>query len=212
MNYKATGAALLDNTVIHGAVAAYHEWPPSPISWRTNPYAVNLRSLMDVIEAIVLFDIIKLDCACGSLADPSSYDSRLDFQREWHPFMELRDLNTGDLIFELEQFSSEADVIGGGIIATAAERLQKHLADGLIKGQADLFRSGRTALAVPEFYTGPNQFAALLRRSFDPEAVFSAYIPHSFRSGILAQDGRLARTTFAQLALDCGSCEMPGKS
>lgn len=242
MNSKASGSVLMDNTTIHGAIAAYNEWPPLPTSWRSNPYAVNLRSLMDIIEAVVLFDTINLDGACKSLAEPAADEDKYDSEREWQPFQDLRDPGSGEFIFKLDQFSSQVRVIGAGILATAAERLQKHITDGRIQRQADLFQTNQLELAVPRFYTRPTQFTALIRKSFAPQAISSieneletleamisnqppdvanfamfafrgfyydelahllsmSYIPHSFRSGILAQDDQVERATFAQLAL-----------
>ena len=242
MNSTISGTVLMDNTTIHGASAAYNEWPPLPASWRSNPYAVNLRSLMDVIEAVVLFDTITLDGACNSLADPAADEGDYNREREWEPFQRLRDPSSEDFVFELDHFSSQVRVIGAGILASAAGRLQKHITDGLIRQQADLFQANQIELAVPRFYTKPAQFTALIRESFAPEAVSSienelatleamissqppdvanfamfafrgfyyaelahllsmSYIPHSFRSGILAQDDQIERTTFARLAL-----------
>ena len=143
MNSKASGSVLMDNTTIHGAIAAYNEWPPLPTSWRSNPYAVNLRSLMDIIEAVVLFDTINLDGACKSLAEPAADEDKYDSEREWQPFQDLRDPGSGEFIFKLDQFSSQVRVIGAGILATAAERLQKHITDGRIQRQADLFQTNQ---------------------------------------------------------------------
>lgn len=162
--------ALMDNTTIHGAVAAYHQWPPVPGYWRSGPYAVNLRSLMDVIEAVVLFDGLRLDAACNSLADPG-YLGWVDPRREWQPFKGLRDIRTGDRIFELERFSSAPDVIGGGILATAAERVQKSIVDGRMRAQAEKLKDSGMGSAIQGFYSGPVSFAALTRSSFAPEAI-----------------------------------------
>jgi hypothetical protein len=172
MNYE-NGAVLIDNTTIHGAIAAYSEWPPLSTSWTSNPYAVNLRSLMDIIEAVVLFEEIKLDGACRSLAEPGADEPEYDFERGWEPFQVLKDLGSGKPIFKLEYFSAQEHVIGAGILATAAERLQKHIADGLIQRQADLFNTNQIELAVPRFYTDPAQFMTLIRQSFAPEAISS---------------------------------------
>lgn len=236
------GSALMDNTTIHGAVAAYHQWPPSPAFWRSGLYAVNLRSLMDVIEAVVLFDRIMLDGACDSLEDPLA-GRRADPGREWQPFRGLRDVYTGNRIFGLEQFSSQDSVLGGGILATAAERLQRSVADGLMQRQVGVFQDSGIELSVPRFYAGVANFAALTRESFSAKAISSvskklreleavisrqtpdvanfamfafrgyyyeelahllsmSYIPHSFRSGVLAEDGRADRGMFLRLALE----------
>src|SRR6478672_7092751 len=125
MNLEVSSKVLMDNTTIHGAITAYSEWPPQSASWRSNPYAVNLRSLMDVIEAVVLFDKIILDGACGSLAKPTADEGKYDPAHGWQPFQSLSDPDNSHLIFELEYFSAEVDVIAGGILATAAERLQQ---------------------------------------------------------------------------------------
>jgi len=67
---EADTSVLLDNTTVHGAVAAINAWPPAPAAWTSHPYAANLRSLMDIIEAIILFERIALDSACQALAPP----------------------------------------------------------------------------------------------------------------------------------------------
>jgi hypothetical protein len=242
MNSENSGAVLIDNTTIHGAIAAYSEWPPSPNSWTSNPYAVNLRGLMDIIEAMVLFDEIKIDGACGSLAEPTADEGEYDPGRSWDPFQRLEDPGSGKFIFNMDYFSAREYVIGAGILATAAERLQNHIMDGLIQRQADLFKTNQIELAIPRFYTGPTQFMTLISQSFEPEAISSienelrtlevmlsnqphdvanfamfafrgfyyaelahllsiSYNPHSFRSGILAQDDQTGRATFARLAL-----------
>jgi len=163
----------MDNTTINGAIAAYNEWPPSPTSWTSNPYAVNLRSLMDIIEAVVLFEEIRLDGACGSLAEPGADEDEYGPERGWDPFQSLKDLGSRKPIFKLEYFSAQEHVIGAGILATAAARLQKHITDGLIQRQAHLFNTNQIELAVPRFYTGPVQFMTLIRQSFAPEAISS---------------------------------------
>jgi len=173
MNSNISSTVLMDNTTVHGAVAAFGEWPPSPTSWRSNPYAVNLRSLMDIIEAVVLFDKINLDGACDSLAEPTADEGEYDPDRAWQPFQDLRDPYSGRYIFNLERFSSQVRVVGAGILATAAERLQKNITDGLIQQQANIFQANQIELAVPRFYTRPAEFTALIRASFAPEAVSS---------------------------------------
>lgn len=236
-------AALIDNTTIHGAIAAYQSWPPAASSWTRNPYAVNLRSLMDIIEATVLFDTIYVDGACGSLEEPAADEPRYGSAHEWEPFESLADPRTEKRIFELDYFTSDVRIIGAGILATAAETLRKHIADGLIQRQAHLFSTNQAGLAVPRFYRGAAQFTELLRETVAPEALFPivreidalesmlegqpqevanfamfafrgfyyselahilslSYIPHSFRSGVLAQVDHVSRATFARLALD----------
>jgi len=172
VSIDAVSTALMDNTTIHGAVAAYHQWPPTPSSWRGSPYAINLRSLMDVIEAIVLFDRIMLDGACNSLADPMVAGG-VDPRKEWPPFKNLRDPCTGSLIFGLEHFSSRESVIGAGILATAAERLQRSVADDHMRYCAESFQNIGMRLAIPRFYDDSANFATLTRRSFSRNAISS---------------------------------------
>jgi hypothetical protein len=71
-------------------------------------------------------------------------------------------------------FSAERPVIGGGILATAAERLGASVRDGTIRQQAHFFKSDQIELAVPKFYTSPRQFMDLLNASFAAEDIGSA--------------------------------------
>jgi hypothetical protein len=52
---------LLDNTTIYGAKYAYELYPPKETDWFEGSNAVNLRSLMDVLESIVLYDSLIVD-------------------------------------------------------------------------------------------------------------------------------------------------------
>jgi hypothetical protein len=167
-------SVLLDNTTVHGAVAAINDWPPAPAAWTSHPYAANLRSLMDIIEAIILFETISLDSACRTLAPPASDEGVVPYTFDWEPFQTLRDRSTGEYIFALETFSIETRVIAGGILATAAEKLKSGIAAGVIEREAELFSSGKIGLAVPEFYTNPQQFAQMLRMSVSGESFKAA--------------------------------------
>jgi hypothetical protein len=171
---EADTSVLLDNTTVHGAVAAINAWPPAPAAWTSHPYAANLRSLMDIIEAIILFEGISLDSACQALAPPD--ESIVPYAFDWEPFKTLRDRSTGEYIFALEPFSGQTQVIAGGILATAAEKLKKSIGDGVIEREAELFSSGQIGLAVPKFYTDPQQFTAMLQRSVSDES-FEAVQP-----------------------------------
>jgi hypothetical protein len=167
-------AVLLDNTTIHGAVAAINDWPPAPAAWTSHPYAANLRSLMDTIESIVLFETISLDSACRTLAPPAWDERRVPYAFEWEPFQTLRDRSTGKYIFGLETFSNQTQVIAGAILATAAEKLKSSIAAGVIEREAEVFSSGKIGLAVPEFYTNPRQFTQMLRMSVSAESFKAA--------------------------------------
>ncbi|MEV6489768.1 hypothetical protein AB0M20_14240, partial [Actinoplanes sp. NPDC051633] len=59
------GAVLLDNTTVFGARRAL-DWEPSLP--RTLPPGVDLRSLMDVIEAIVLVNDLMVDASSRSFS------------------------------------------------------------------------------------------------------------------------------------------------
>jgi hypothetical protein len=174
---------LMDNTTVHGAVHAYTDWPPAPTAWMSHPYAVNLRSLMDMIEAIILFEQIRLDNACYSLVAPEGDQDHyyphlpesdpLAGELSWQPFQNLKDTTTGDHIFGVEDFTVTPEVIGSGIVATSAEKLQSQLKSGSIQQQAGLFKTYGIERAIPEFYSSPQQFSDLLRQSFARQAVAS---------------------------------------
>lgn len=167
-------SVLLDNTTVHGAIAALNEWPPSRTAWTIHPYAANLRSLMDIIEAIILFETVSLDSACRTLASPAYDESIVPYANNWKPFRTLRDRSTGEHIFALETFSIQAEVVTASILATAAEKLKKGIADGVIEREAELFSSGQIGLAVPEFYTNPREFIEMLRMSVSGESFEAA--------------------------------------
>lgn len=119
---------------------------------------------------MILFETISLDSACGALILPAEDEGIVPFGFEWEPFRKLRDRSTGKDIFALEEFSRETRVIVGGILVTAKEKLKNSITAGVIEREAELFSSGKIGLAIPEFYTNPQQFTEMLRMSVSDES------------------------------------------
>jgi hypothetical protein len=118
---------------------------------------------------------------------------------KWEPFRTLCDRSTGEYIFALETFSTETEVIAGGILATAAEKLKKSIAAGVIEREAELFSSGQIGLAVPEFYRNPRQFTKMLRMSVSDES-FKAAEPEVRELGRLLRGQSASVASFAMFA------------
>jgi hypothetical protein len=67
------GAVLMDNTTIYGAKYAYEAWPVSSEDWFTGPLAIQVRSLMDVLEAIILHGLIVVDSSSRAEPEESAW-------------------------------------------------------------------------------------------------------------------------------------------
>jgi hypothetical protein len=80
------GTVLMDNTTIYGAKYAYEAWPPTERDWFQEPNSCNLRALMDVLEAIVLYDHIIVDATSRGIFS----DGAQRWESVWHALEALK--------------------------------------------------------------------------------------------------------------------------
>ena len=145
------GTVLMDNTTVFGAKHALDAWPPTPADWTSGPLSVDLRSLMDLLEAFVLHDKIVVDN--GS----RSYD--LWPSLPWLPSSLGAETPTGDGVL------IERDLVGmtmpeapgnteipSALISAALDTVQTTLASGPVTWKSPRRRPSR----------GPNRGAPLL--------------------------------------------------
>jgi hypothetical protein len=134
---------VMDNTTIYGAMRALDTWPPKSDDWFDEENAVNIRSLMDVLESIVLHGRILVDSSCG---DPPQM-TQLDFKIAQIPFA-----STENMVSLL--------------VGVSLEKLQKYLNDGTLSKGLERFRNPQTGYILPTFYSSPADFGELLQQSF----------------------------------------------
>jgi hypothetical protein len=221
------GAAMLDNTTAFGALAALDAWPASAREWTDGRFAVHLRSLMDLLEALVLHETLVLDS--GSRA----YDV-------W-PRFELP--GASDALLEtdlLAEGNADAtrDLISS-LVSAALETLDAKLQDGTFVSHVRDIYSPDVIRTLPPFYDSAEDFAVRLRDSYreylDEEtqqrltlvagrlsglrrttqtfaffafraffyyqvaqSVGMAYVPHSWRSSLVASEVDHPTRSFAQ--------------
>ncbi len=161
---------MMDNTTIHGAQTAMDRWPTTANDWKADPYAVNLRSLMDVLEAIVLYEKIVLDTACRV----ARFDEQHSLDPLWEDAYHLIDLRTEARVTADYEYDSDDLVKGAGVLSTAAGKLRDALSTGLLLHCLEDFWSNSAGMVVPRFYRDPGSFVELLRRTFSTEAIDEA--------------------------------------
>lgn len=151
-------AVLMDNTTIFGAKYAYDFWPPRKEDWFDGPNSVNIRSLMDLLEALVLYDTLVVD---SSSASPKTE------RVIWDDLQSLREFPNN----KVKRIFIQEPLVRGGefvelAVGAALEKLRVYLRDGVfLKGLAN-FQQSNSSVVVPSFFTSPTQFADLLAESF----------------------------------------------
>lgn len=150
------GAVLLDNTTIYGAKYAYESWPPKKEDWLNGPNSVNIRSLMDLLESLVLHETL--------IADSSSRHPDVII---WDDLQDLEQRQEGNLvrIFENVYFAQDKKLTSA-LIGIALEKLQVYLGDGTFSRGLEQFRRYNSELVLPAFYTSPRDFSEVLSHSF----------------------------------------------
>lgn len=138
------GMVLLDNTTVFGARHAL-EW--DPVLPRQLPSGVDLRSLMDVLEAIVL---------CNDFAIDSS-------SRESYAWPALNQLSAraGDFFHDTDIMEPLSDEVYWTLLATSAEKTARLVDSGELLSQLGFLPSIREVEVLPPFYRDPDQFLEL---------------------------------------------------
>lgn len=221
------GFVLLDNTTVFGARNAF-EW--DPVRPRELPSGVNLRSLMDVLEAIVLFNDFAVD----------------NSSREYFAWPHLNDVSEAGGSF----FHDTAVLINSYALPTAITEISTaqlaHLLDsGQLVAQLGFMPSSRELDVLPPFYRDTDEFMRLAyngvyRRSREGAAagarlralavslerqhpsvrnfayfafrgfyyqqlahlMSASYMPHSWRSGLIRSQIDHPVVKFGDLVLD----------
>ncbi|MFI1096096.1 hypothetical protein [Streptomyces sp. NPDC020917] len=221
------GFVLLDNTTVFGARNAF-EW--DPVRPRELPSGVNLRSLMDVLEAIVLFNDFAVD----------------NSSREYFAWPHLNHVSEAAGSF----FHDTAVLIDSYALPTAITEIStaqlSHLLDsGQLVAQLGFMPSSRELDVLPPFYRDTDEFMRLAyngvyRRSPEGAAagarlralavslerqhpsvrnfayfafrgfyyqqlahlMSASYMPHSWRSGLIRSQIDRPVVKFGDLVLD----------
>lgn len=178
MNFE-PGAVLIDNTTIYGASNAYKAWPPTASDWVTGSNAVNLRSLMDLLEALVLYNVVVVDISSAyASASPVSraesyfhevgWEQLFNLRDEPHPILRTTKPQEPQRIIVPAYFAGfENGALVEPLVITALEKLRTHLRDGTFAECIRDFQQRDLALVVPEFYRSPLQFSQLLTKGFE---------------------------------------------
>jgi hypothetical protein len=149
------GVVLLDNTTVFGARHAL-EWDPAVP--RQLPSGVDLRSLMDVLEAIVL---------CNDFAIDSS-------SREYYAWPALNEISrrSGSFFRDTDILDTLSDGAMWTLLAASAEKTTRLLDSGALVTQLGFLPSIREVEVLPQFYRDEDQFEDLTlgiaRSGFNP--------------------------------------------
>ncbi|OKI21448.1 hypothetical protein [Saccharothrix sp. CB00851] len=138
------GVVLLDNTTIFGARHAFEWDPPRPGEL---PSGVDLRSLMDVLEAVVLLDRFAVDAS----------------SREYYAWPELGAVSDASGSFfqdtsVLERLGHEFHDV---LIASSAEKTSRSLRAGDLVRHLGFLPTARDLDVLPPLYQSTEQFISL---------------------------------------------------
>lgn len=161
---------LLDNTTIYGAKYAYDSYPPKETDWLEGLNAVNLRSLMDILESIVLYDRLTVDGTSRIKQYNQDY-SKIVFEGIWDKLFEIHNEH-GEYILNNRIF---ADTRKGTplvpVLKTTFAKLRRHINEGTFKVSINKFQQENIDFILPEFYRSPKEFSELFTRSFPNSAL-----------------------------------------
>ncbi|MEU6676626.1 hypothetical protein [Streptomyces sp. NPDC046853] len=139
------GFVLLDNTTVFGARKAF-EWDPARP--RELPSGVNLRSLMDVLEAIVLFNDFAID----------------NSSREYYAWPYLNTVSAaGGSFFHDTAVMVDSYVLPTAITEISTAQLAHLLDSGQLVEQLGFMPSSRELDVLPPFYHDTDEFMRLVR-------------------------------------------------
>jgi hypothetical protein len=138
------GAVLLDNTTIFGARHAF-EWDaalPNEL-----PPGVDLRSLMDVLEAIVLLDDFAVDAS----------------SREYYAWPALTALSaaSGPFFHDTSILERLGHEVHDALIASSAEKTRRALGSGDLVRHLGFLPTARDLEVLPPLYQSTEQFTSL---------------------------------------------------
>ena len=143
------GFVLLDNTTVFGARKAF-EWDPERP--RELPSGVNLRSLMDVLEAIVLFNDFAID----------------NSSREYYAWPHLNAVSAaGGSFFHDTEVMVDSHILPTAITEISTAQLAHLLDSGQLVEQLGFMPSSRELDVLPPFYQDTDEFMRLIHRGLD---------------------------------------------
>ena len=175
----APGTVLMDNTTVFGAKTAFDAWPPNSDEWTNGPLSVDLRSLMDLLEALVLHEQIIVDNGSRSYdlwpslpwlevgglhADPPNVGQVLaehDLVNEM-----LYPRGPGDSVAEEEGTVEARPEIVSSLIVAALEIVGNKIDSGQLAAELSDLHTRGTIAALPAFYRSTENFVYLLHESY----------------------------------------------
>ncbi len=138
------GFVLTDNTTIFGALRAF-QW--APVHPQQLPSGVDLRSLMDVLEAIVLVE--------GFTVDNSSRDEHVD----WRELYQISRANGG--FFRETNLVSDSGDLHAALLQTSAAQVQRLLRSGQLAQHLGFMPSSDNLEILPPLYRDSTEFLDL---------------------------------------------------
>ncbi|MFE9743574.1 hypothetical protein ACFYOT_01580 [Saccharothrix saharensis] len=138
------GVVLLDNTTIFGARDAF-EWEPARPG--ELPPGVDLRSLMDVLEAVVLLDDFAVDAS----------------SREYYAWPELSAVSatSGSFFHDTSILEPLGHEFHDVLIASSAEKTRRSLRSGDLVRHLGFLPTARDLEVLPPLYQSTEQFLSL---------------------------------------------------
>jgi hypothetical protein len=177
------GTVLLDNTTVFGARRAYCEWPVQASDWLEGGLALDVRSLMDVLEAVILHDHLALD---ASSRNEPAWDELTDLGESLGEIA----AGTSGVLWE---FGREEHI--PAIALASLARLERYL--GSPELTTDLRSLNEAGIpTLPRLYESTDEFSSLFASSFgiDLNDDFS----RDFMSQVEIQLGRVAEQLNAE--------------
>lgn len=160
---------LIDNTTLQGAKFALEMIPKNPSDWILETHAVNIRSLMDVLESIVLYGVLLHDSSSGG---------------KYGILFKNDDIATKYLISEpFHQW--DKGKFTSDVVSTSLAKLSIYLRQRAFYEDLHKFHRGLKHFGVPVFYRSPEEFETQLRKSFPSELSPNADIMLKIVSGNL---------------------------
>jgi hypothetical protein len=169
------GTVLIDNTTLFGAAAAYDLWPPNAQDWREPNKSVALRSLMDIIECVIVHDNIATDSSSrafwvapelsserGAPSNiPHDYDGLSRFVGMINDRIGKHPKTNRTLISEIE-FAEDLYGLSLSSALSSLTMVSKYISDGTFEGLAQHFHKIASEFSIPKFYRDGTEFGSLL--------------------------------------------------
>jgi hypothetical protein len=157
------GEVLIDNTTIFGASAAYESWPPAADEWLKGTHALNLRSLMDILEAIVLHDRLAVDSSSRMIR---SEDGAIVPDSPWPELSQLKDRHGFGVVAEAPYSVEENEEFIFPVIQAAFAALETYLNDKTFARELSKFQRYDTDVVLPKIIGLRQSFVSYLSAVF----------------------------------------------